>query len=360
MTHRKQLLLVAIVCVLALPSYAQTKRPMTFEDMMAMKRLGETAVSPDGQWLAYSVSTESLETNKSTSQWYLQKISGGETIQLTSLHPGDSGLQFSADGHSVLFLSGRNDSQQIWLAAFDPATGTIGNEHKLTSISTEADNARWSPDGKFIVFTSSVYPDCPAVTTSDNSGDKCNSDRDKAAADSKVKAQIFTALLYRHWDHFTGPRRSHLFQVSIDSGSARDLTPNAPHDVPPFSLGGDGGFSISPDSKELAFTENPDEVPAISTSAQIYTLDLTNPSAKPVKISTSAGGNFSPAYSPDGKYLAWRSQARAGYESDKFRLMLYDRAAKTIKNLLPNFDRWVDEFVWAADSKTIYFTSGVS
>jgi len=160
---------------------------MTFEDMMAMKRLGETAVSPDGQWLAYSVSTESLETNKSTSQWYLQKISGGEPIQLTSLHPGDSGLQFSADGHSVLFLSGRNDSQQIWLAAFDPATGTIGNEHKLTSISTEADNARWSPDGKFIVFTSSVYPDCPAVTTSDNSGDKCNSDRDKAAADKNAE-----------------------------------------------------------------------------------------------------------------------------------------------------------------------------
>ena len=358
MTHRKQLLLVAIVCVLALPAYAQTKRPMTFEDMMAMKRLGETAVSPDGQWLAYSVSTESLETNKSTSQWYLQKISGGEPIQLTSLHPGDSGLQFSADGHSVLFLSGRNDSQQIWLAAFDPATGTIGNEHKLTSISTEADNARWSPDSKSIVFTSSVYPDCPAITTTDNSGDKCNADRDKAAADSKVKAQIFTALLYRHWDHFTGPRRSHLFQVSIDSGSARDLTPNAPHDVPPFSLGGDGGFSISPDSKELAFTENPDEVPATSTSAQIYTLDLTNPTAKPIKISTSAGGNFSPAYSPDGKYLAWRSQARAGYESDKFRLMLYDRTAKTTKDLLPNFDLWVDEFVWATDSTGIYYVAG--
>jgi dipeptidyl aminopeptidase/acylaminoacyl peptidase len=362
MTHYKQLLLAAIVCVLALPAYAQTKRPMTFEDMMAMKRLGETAVSPDGQWLAYSVSTESLETNKSTSQWYLQKISGGEPIQLTSLHPGDSGLQFSADGHSVLFLSGRNDSQQIWLAAFDPATGTIGNEHKLTSISTEADNARWSPDGKFIVFTSSVYPDCPAVTTSDNSGDKCNSDRDKAAADSKVKAQIFTALLYRHWDHFTGDKRSHLFQINMENGSTRDLTPNDPHDIPPFSLGGDGGFSISPDSKELAFTENPDEVPATSTSAQIYTLDLTNPTAKPIKISTSAGGNFSPAYSPDGKYLAWRSQARAGYESDKFRLVVYDRAAKTIKNLLPNFDNWIDEFVWESTwtdgTQHILFVSG--
>jgi Tol biopolymer transport system component len=74
-------------------------------------------------------------------------------------------------------------------------------------------------------------------------------------------------------------------------------------------------------------------------SAKIFTLDLTNPAAKPVAISTSAGGNFNPAYSPDGKYIAWRSEARAGYESDKFRLVVYDRAAKTVKDLLPKFDR---------------------
>ncbi len=130
--------------------------------------------------------------------------------------------------------------------------------------------------------------------------------------------------------------------------------------MPPFSLEGGGcGCDFSPDSKELAFTENPDPVPAISTSAQIYTLDLTDPAAKPVKVSTSAGGNFNPAYSPDGKYLAWRSQARNGYESDKFRLMVYDRAAKTIRDLLPKFDNWVDEFAWASRIRSaIYFVSG--
>ena len=85
--------------------------------------------------------------------------------------------------------------------------------------------------------------------------------------------------------------------------------------MPPFSLSGGGGFAISPDSKELAFTENLDPEPAISTNADIFTLDLTNPAAKPVKVSTSPGGDFNPAYSPDGKYLAWRSQARAGYEA---------------------------------------------
>ncbi|MDE3186105.1 MAG: S9 family peptidase [Acidobacteriota bacterium] len=333
---------------------------MTFEDMMAMKRLGSTAVSPDGQWLAYGVTTVNLDQNKSTTELWLQKISGGEPQKLTVAQPGDSGLQFAPDGHSVLFLSGRENGQQVWLADFDPATGATSNASKLTSIATEADNALWSPDGHSIVFTSFVYPDCPAITDADfSTGNACNAERDKAAAASPVKTQIFTHLLYRHWNHYTGPKRSHLFLLSVQSGGIRDLTPGEPHDVPPFSLDGGGcGCAFAPDSKELAFTEKAVPEPAISTNADIFTLDLTNPAAKPVKVSTSLGGDFSPAYSPDGKYLAWRSQVRPGYESDKFRLVLYDRAAKTIKNLLPNFDRWVDEFAWSPDSKKILFVAG--
>ncbi len=338
---------------------AQGKRPMTFEDMMNMKRLGETAVSPDGKWLAYSVTTVNLEQNTKTAELWMQAISGGEPMKLAVGKPGDGGPQFSPDGHSLLFLSGREGGQQVWLADFDPATGGTSNAKKLTSISTEADNALWSPDGHSVVFTSDVYPDCPAITTADfATGNKCNADRDAAAAASKVKAQIFTHLLYRHWNHFTGDKRSHLFLVSVESGAMRDLTPNDTHDVPPFSMAGGGGFAIAPDSKELAFTENLDPEPAISTNADIFTLDLTNPAAKPVKVSTSLGGDFNPAYSPDGKYLAWRSQARAGYEADKFRLLVYDRAAKTTRDLLPNFQNWIDEIAWAPNSKMIFFTSG--
>ncbi|MGA7339841.1 MAG: S9 family peptidase [Terracidiphilus sp.] len=333
---------------------------MTFEDMMQMKRLGETAVSPDGKWLAYSVTTVDLAENTKTPELWLQAIAGGDPIKLAVSQPGDSGPQFAPDGRSVLFLSGREGGQQIWLADFGPATGVASNAKRLTAISTVADNARWSPDGQSIVFTSAVYPDCPAITTADfATGDKCNADRDRASADSRVKAQIFTQLLYRHWNRYTGEKRSHLFLVSVETGAMRDLNPGDPHDVPPFSLEDSScGCSFSPDSKELAFTENLDPVPAISTSAQIYTLDLTDPNAKPVKVSTSAGGNFNPAYSPDGKWLAWRSQARAGYESDKFRLVVYDRAAKTTTDLIPRFNDWVDEIAWAPNSKMIYFTSG--
>jgi dipeptidyl aminopeptidase/acylaminoacyl peptidase len=355
------LLLSLITVSLLCP--AQTtpaKHPMTFEDMMKMKRLGETAVSPDGKWLAYSVTTVNLDQNSKTTDWWLQAIAGGEPQKLAVGQPGDSGVEFAPDGHSVLFLSGRDGGQQIWRADFDAATGSASNAKKLTSIATDADNAKWSPDGKSIVFTSAVYPDCPAITTADfDTGNKCNADRDAARSASKVKARIFTHLLYRHWDHYTNDKRSHLFLLSVEAGKMRDLTPNDTHDVPPDyptdSLG--CGCAFSPDGKELAITENNDPVRAISTNADIFTLDLTNPAAKPVKVSTSPGGDFSPAYSPDGKYLAWRSQARASYESDKFRLMLYDREAKTTKNLLPKFDRWVEEFAWASDSKAIYFVS---
>jgi dipeptidyl aminopeptidase/acylaminoacyl peptidase len=354
------LLIVGAALIAPFCSAQSQKRPMTFDDMMHMKRLGETAVSPDGQWLAYSVTTVNLDQNTKTPELWLQKISGGDPIKLSATQPGDGNPQFAPDSHRILFQSSREGGEQIWLADFDPATGATTNAKKLTSIATEVDNAKWSPNGHFVVFTSSVYPDCPAVSLADGgAGNSCNQARNKAQADSKVKAQIFTQLLYRHWDHFTGPKRSHLFLVSVDDGSMRDLTPGDPRDVPPFSLEGSGcGCDISPDSKELAFTENPDPVPAISISAQIYTLDLTNPEAKPVKVSTSAGGNFTPAYSPDGKYIAWRSEARAGYESDKFRLVVYDRSAKTIRDLLPKLDNWVDEFAWAADSTFIYLVSG--
>jgi dipeptidyl aminopeptidase/acylaminoacyl peptidase len=346
---------------------ASAKRPMTFEDMMAMKRLGDTAVSPDGKWLAYSVTTVNLDQNTKTAELWLLAIApssgnGGDPIKLAVAQPGDSGLQFSSDNKHILFLSAREGGQQVWLADFDPATGITTNAKRLTAIATEGDNAKWSPDGHSVLFTSGVYPDCPAITTADFAdGNQCNADRDKAQADSKVKAQIFTHLLYRHWNHYTGDKRSHLFLVSVDTGAMRDLTPNDTHDVPPeFPTEPLGcGCNFSPDSKELVFTENPDLVPAISTSAQIYTLDLTKPSAKPVKVSTSAGGNFNPAYSPDGKYLAWRSQARAGYESDRYRLWVYDRATKTGKDLLPRLDNWVDEFAWAPDSQHILFVSGV-
>ena len=346
----------AAIIAAGIPALAQNaaRRPMTFEDMMKMRRLGDISVSSDGRWVLYSATDVDLAKNTRTSHLWIVPAAGGESHALLAWSMGESRGRFSPDGKQILFESTREGGQQIWLAAFDDDSGKIGEPHQLTSISTEADGAMWSPDGKQILFVSSVYPDC--------NDDGCNKVRDEERAQSKVKAQVFTHLLYRHWTAFTGDKRSHLFLVSADSGSGnpapRDLTPGDEHDVPPFSLGGPDGCAFSPDGKEIAFEENLDAVAAISTNSDIFTLRLDDPGAKPVKISTAAGGDHSPAYSPDGKYIAWRSQARAGYESDRFRLVIYDRTAKQIKEPLPNFDRWVDEFVWSPDSSKVYFAAG--
>src|ERR1017187_5937494 len=147
---RKFLLGLAFASLLAPFAAAQTtpasasvapKRPMTFEDMMQMKRLGETAVSPDGKWLAYSVTTVDLEKNTKTPELWLQAIAGGEPLKLAVGQPGDGGPQFAPDGKRMLFPSSRGGSQQVWLADFDAATGMTSNAKKLTSIATEADNA---------------------------------------------------------------------------------------------------------------------------------------------------------------------------------------------------------------------------
>ena len=227
-------------------------------------------------------------------------------------------------------------------------------------MSTEADGAIWSPDSQRILFVSRVYPEC---STADSwlHEDQCNKRRDDEAAKSPVKAMVFDQLLYRHWDHYIGPKRSHVLVVSAADGNAvRDLTPGqdvTDAEVPTFSLGGPLGYAWAPDSKEIAYVTNLDLVPAASTNNDIYTLRLDEPGARPVRISTSPGSDDGPAYSPDGKWIAFRSQARAGYESDRFRLMLFDRASKETKELLPKFDRWVDEFVWGPDSTAIYFTA---
>ena len=323
---------------------------MQFTDLMKMRRLGDITLSPDGKWLLFAVTDVDLERNARTSHLWVVPASGGDEKPVTASSAGEERGRFSPDGSQVLFISSRNGSPQIYLAPFDSDSGNVGDARQLTMISTGADGAVWSPDGKSILFASSVYPDCHT--------DACNKERDDAKDHSRVKAQLYTHLLERHWNTIPGEKRSHLFLVATTGGGPRDLTPSDARNVPPFSIGGADGYAFSPDSKEIAFEENLDPEPAISTNADIFTLDLDNPAARPVRISTSPGGDFSPAYSPDGKYIAWRSQARNAYESDRFRLVVYDRGAKEIRERLAGFDRWIDEFSWSPDSQSIAFVAG--
>jgi dipeptidyl aminopeptidase/acylaminoacyl peptidase len=347
-------------------------RPMTFADLQRMKRVSDPQISPSGKWVMFSVVDVDLEKNSKVSHLWVvpmpasQGTGGGPSgaeRQVTFWKDGESGGRFSPDGKQVLFVAtdSSNGLSQIFLAPWDEAAGKLGTPKRLTNLSTEADGAIWSPDSQRILFVSRVYPGCsdePVWLDEDN----CDRKQDGVAAANPVKAQIFDHLLYRHWDHYVGPKRSHVLVVSASDGNAvRDLTPRRDIDdaeAPTFSLGGPMGYAWAPDSKEIAFVTNADLVPAASTNNDVFTLRPDDPSARPVKISTSMGSDDGPAYSPDGKYLAFRSQERAGYESDRFRLMLFDRKTMATRELLPKFDRWVDELVWAPNSKTIYFASG--
>jgi dipeptidyl aminopeptidase/acylaminoacyl peptidase len=350
------------------------KRPMTFADLQRTKRVSDPQISPSGKWVMFSVTEVDLEKNSKVNHLWVVPLSGAGTggsnargssakeRQVTFWKEGESGGRFSPDGRQVLFVSADGGtSMQIYLASWNDANGTLGTPKQLTNVSTEADGAIWSPDSQRILFTSRVYPEC-SEGSSWLEEDNCDKRKDADAAANPVKAQIWDHLLYRHWNNYVGPKRSHLLVVSATDGNAvRDLTPRqdiGDAEAPPFSLGGPVGYAWAPDSREIAFVTNVDLVPAASTNNDVYTLRLDTPGAKPLRVSTSMGSDDGPAYSPNGKYLAFRSQARAGYESDRFRLMLYDREQQETRELLPKFDRWVDEFVWGPSSRAVYIASG--
>src|SRR5256714_275190 len=262
------------------------KHPFTFEDMMKLKRVGAPQISPDGKWVVFDAVDVDLELNTKISHLWIVPAAGGEARRLNQTPNHEERPRFSPDGKRLIWTSKATDPTQIWMSNFTPESGGLdGQPRQVTNISTGADGGIWSPDGKSIVFLSSVYPDAK--------DDAENKKRDEEVNKSKVKAKIFTKLLYRHWTSYTEHKRSHLFVVGADSSGeagvspattpsqpsrlplqeARDLTPGD-HDVPPFNLGGQDMYSVSPDGQELAYTSNIDEVEATSTNNEIFIVPM--------------------------------------------------------------------------------------
>lgn len=319
---------------------AQSKMPFTVEALLKIARISDPRLSPDGSTVAFVVQSIDVEGNRKPQNIYTVSLAGGAPVQITHEGSANARPRWSADSKRLYFLSDRDGKSQIWSVNRD------GSEPKpVTSLSTEAGDYFVSPDESRIVFASEVYPQCGA-------DDICNRTRLDAEAATKSKARVFTSLLYRHWNAFQGSRRKHLLAMTVATGKTIDLTPGA-NNVPPFSLGGPDDFALSPDGKEVAYAANLDAVGALSTNSDIYVVPVTGGEAR--KISDSPGGDASPSYSPDGKLIAFRSQARAGYESDKWRLATYDRAAAHVSYLTDNIDQPVENITWAPDSSRLFF-----
>ncbi len=330
---------LAMTVMAALPLSAQQTRPMTAEDLWAMGRVGAPAVSPDGQSVVYTVTRYDLETDRGQTHVWMVPTAGGEPRQLTHGEASATSPAWSPNGQSIAFVSARNDDgRQVWLM---PTAG--GEATQLTRVDGGVSGPVWSPDGSRLAVSARVWVE----------GDEAG-ERLRRLEESGSSARIYDELLYRHWDTWADGRRSHVLVVDVATGEARDVTPG-PYDTPPVGLGGFHDYDLSPDGAELAFVRNVDRPTAVGTGNNVWLVPVEG--GEPTRLSPGDGNDVSPRYSPDGRWIAWLSLERPGFEADRTVLMLHDRSSGEQRALTGEFDGSVSTFRWTPDSGGIVFNA---
>lgn len=320
-----------------------TARPISVQDLLTIPRVSDPRISSDGTRVVYTVSTPDVKNNRTDSNIWMVATDGSAPRQLTTAGK-DGGARWSPDGKRIAFVSSRGGSDQLYVMN---AGG--GEAARLTDLSGGVDEIVWAPDGNAIAFVSEVYPDCE--------DEACNVARDKQTAARIGHARIYETLLYRHWTTWLDGKRSHLFIVAVDgttAGQPRDLTPAADYDVPPRQRGGARPIAFAPDGAHLAFTAVADRVEAASTNGDLFEVSVSGGATK--RLTDNPGFDGNPAYSPDGKLIAYHSQARGGYESDLWRIRVLDRATGTSRRVT-DFDRSADTILWNAKGDALYFNA---
>ena len=326
-----------LILTAAVSAAAQQKRAITFDDFAAVRAVSDPQPSPDGKQILYTARTADVTRNTRSAHTYLVSTTGGAPRPFPGSDAAATEARWSPDGKRVAYIA----DGQLWV------TEANGSDPKrLTSLAGGATGPIWSPSGDRIVFTSAVYPNC--------SSDACNAAKEKAASETKVKAHVADQLMFRHWNAWDTGERSHLFVVALDGTAPRDLVPGARYDVPPGPFGGSEGYAWSSDGRELAYTaKDQGRSDAWSTDLNLYTVQAAGGTPS-VITAANKGADQNPVYSPDGRFILYASQARPGFESDRWRLMVYSRSDRSSRELLPTWDRNADAYIWAPDMSALY------
>ena len=312
------------------------RRAITFDDFIALNNVSDPRVSPDGRWVAFVVTDYSLQENRGNSDIWVGPVGGGKASRLTQSPTIDSQPRWSQDSQRLAFVSARDGAPQIYLISISG-----GEARRISDLKTGLSNLTWSPDGLWMAFSSDLkWP-------------KGNPDEETYP----TQVKIWDELYYRHWNEWRVGKRSHLLVIPFKNGHkrvgvARDLTP-IDRDVPTLALGGFQDIAFTPDSQFIAFTMNSKKVPATGTNNDIFLVPVKGGSLANLTEGNPANDN-NPLFSPDGGWMAYRAQIRAGFESDRYRLMLYDRHDKRIDDLTPDWKLSVGEITLAPDSGSIY------
>ena len=338
-----------------------TNDRMTPEALWAMGRIGGAAASPDGKTVAYQVGYYSVKQNKSHQMLYTQTADGKQQTMLTTSAKSETDPAWIEGGKRIAFLT----EGQLWSMAPD---GT--DRQQLTKSDIDIEGFKFSPDGKKVILIKSLpYHESIKKNPEDL---------------PLATGRLVTDLNYRHWDHYVEsiphPFVANVTEQGVDEGV--DMLKDEPYECPMAPFGGVEQLNWSPDSKFVAYTcrKKTGVNYAVSTDSDIYLYDIATGNTrnlckpanyKPVdfdptktmktqainhqKEDLNMGYDVNPKFSPDGRYIAWQSMARDGYESDRNRLCIYTLADGTKNYVTETFDSNVDDFCWANDSRTLYF-----
>jgi dipeptidyl aminopeptidase/acylaminoacyl peptidase len=339
-------------------SNSETKgaHAVRIEDMFKYLRYAEPQLSPDGKSVVYQATkfTDPAKNAKSTNI-YRVDLESGTTHQVTTSAKSDTHARFSPDGKRLLFESTRDGSSQLYILD----SSLLAEAKQLTRISTGASTGIWSPDGKRVAFVSTIRPEFSNLPFEQS--DAKNKEADDQAASSPVKAKIFTRLFYRHWDSYVEDKRQHLFVINADGTDCRDVTPGDRDAYPTsmtFSAGDD--FCFSPDGRYLIITAVPAQAESWTTNYDLCRIDLSNPSSTWESLTAkNLAADCNPKFSPNGKRMAYRAQARAGYEADKWNLMVVDCKPDGSwtgepKVWTADIDRSVSDYSWLSDESIAF------